>query len=254
MLLSHSLTDIGRKRNLNEDSIFAEDGLYLVCDGMGGHKAGEIASQTAVETVVRFIERSDQDPELTWPYGYNPQLSFNANRLRTAVKLANRTVYRKANSSEEYTGMGTTVAVALFSDTKTVMSYANVGDSRIYLIRNGVIMQLTRDDSLANVVWPEQSRDASPTVGSPTVKHVLTKALGAREDVEFKVVDQSIAPGDLVLLCSDGLTNMIPDARICEIVSAFATDVAAACDGLVSEANNQGGRDNISVILVRHSG
>jgi len=254
VLFSHSLTDIGRKRALNEDNLFAEDGLYLVCDGMGGHKAGEVASQTAVETIVRFIQRSDQDPELTWPYGYNPQLSFNANRLRTGVKLANRTVYRKANSSEEYTGMGTTVAVALFSKTKTVMSYANVGDSRIYLIRSGVIMQLTRDDSLANVVWPEESWDAPPAAGSPGVKHVLTKALGAREDVEFKVVDQSIAPGDLVLLCSDGLTNMIPDARICEIVSAFATDVAAACDELVSEANNQGGRDNISVILVRHSG
>src|SRR5262245_19893168 len=163
MLFSHSLTDIGRKRTINEDSIFAANGLYLVCDGMGGHKAGEVASQAAVDTVVRFIERSDQDPELTWPYGFNPRLSFNANRLRTALKLANRKVHRKANSSEEYTGMGTTVAAALFSTTKTVMTYANVGDSRIYLIRGGVIMQLTRDDSLANVVWPDQVSDAPPT-------------------------------------------------------------------------------------------
>jgi serine/threonine protein phosphatase PrpC len=252
MLFSHSLTDIGRKRTLNEDSIFAANGLYLVCDGMGGHKAGEIASKAAVDTVVRFIERSDQDPELTWPYGFNPRLSFNANRLRTAVKLANRTVYRNANSSEEYTGMGTTVAAALFSTTKTVMTYANVGDSRIYLIRGGVIMQLTRDDSLANVVWPDQVSDAPPTA-NPMVKHVLTKALGAREDVEFEVVDQPISPGDVLLLCSDGLTNMVPDARICQIVSSFASDVASACSGLVSEANAQGGRDNISVILVQHS-
>jgi PPM family protein phosphatase len=252
MLSFHSLTDIGRQRSINEDSIFAAKGLFVVCDGMGGHKAGEIASQTAVETIVRFIERSNQDPELTWPYGFNPRLSFNANRLRTAVKLANRTVYRKANSSEEYTGMGTTVAAALISASQAVMTYANVGDSRVYLIRGGVIMQLTRDDSLSNVVWPEQAWDAPPS-GSPMVKHVLTKALGAREDVEFDVVDQPIAPGDLVLLCSDGLTNMVPDARICEIVSALATDVAAACGELVSEANKQGGRDNISVILVQHS-
>jgi serine/threonine protein phosphatase PrpC len=85
------------------------------------------------------------------------------------------------------------------------------------------------------------------------VKHVLTKALGAREDVEFEVVDQPISPGDVLLLCSDGLTNMVPDARICQIVSSFASDVASACSGLVSEANAQGGRDNISVILVQHS-
>jgi len=99
MLISHGETDIGKRRKINEDSIFAANGLFVVCDGMGGHKAGEVASSLAVETIARFVERSDEDRELTWPFGFNPQLSFNGNRLRTAVKLANRAVFRQANGN-----------------------------------------------------------------------------------------------------------------------------------------------------------
>lgn len=251
MLVSHGQTDIGKRRKINEDSIFAADGLFLVCDGMGGHKAGEVASALAVETIARFVERSDEDRELTWPFGFNPQLSFNGNRLRTAVKLANRAVFRHANSREEYTGMGTTVVAVMVATDESRLTYANVGDSRAYLIRDRTIVQLTRDDSWANLGWSgAPGEDPSATTG--VMKNILTKALGARDDVEFDVVDQPLHDGDTVLLCSDGLTNMLPDARMLDVVVAHPADLPGACRQLIEEANAAGGRDNISVILVTY--
>lgn len=250
MLHSHGETDIGKRRKINEDSIFAENGLFLVCDGMGGHKAGEVASSLAVEVIARFVERTEEDRELTWPFGFNPRLSYNANRLRTAIKLANRAVHRQASSREEYTGMGTTVVAVLVKSGDPRMTYAHVGDSRVYLIRDRAMLQLTRDDSWANLAWSGASVEDSTSTSA--MKNILTKALGAREDVEFDVVDQALQEGDIVLLCSDGLTNMLPDARINEVVAAHPADLAGACRQLVDEANAQGGRDNISVILVEH--
>lgn len=250
MLHSHGETDIGKRRKINEDSIFAENGLFLVCDGMGGHKAGEVASSLAVEVIARFVERTEEDRELTWPFGFNPRLSYNANRLRTAIKLANRAVHRQASSREEYTGMGTTVVAVLVKPGDPRMTYAHVGDSRVYLIRDRAMLQLTRDDSWANLAWSGASVEDSTSTSA--MKNILTKALGAREDVEFDVVDQALQEGDIVLLCSDGLTNMLPDARINEVVAAHPADLAGACRQLVDEANAQGGRDNISVILVEH--
>jgi protein phosphatase len=250
-IFHHGQTDIGKRRKINEDSIFRGDGLFIVCDGMGGHKSGEVASALAVEAIVRFIERSNQDRELTWPYGFNPRLSYNGNRLLTAVKLANRTVYKKANSGEDYTGMGTTVVTVLLPPGEAMMTYAHVGDSRIYLVRNGVMLQLTRDDSWANVAWGGAGEDDSNAANS-SMKNILTKALGARDDVDFDVVDQALSDGDIVLLCSDGLTNMLPDRRILEIAMRHGSDLEGASRELVDEANAQGGRDNISVILVQH--
>lgn len=245
------LTDVGRRRKINEDAIFRGEGLFIVCDGMGGHRAGEVASALAVDTIVKFIERSEEDRELTWPFGFNPRLSYNANRLFTALKLANRAVYRKASSADEYTGMGTTVAAVLIAPADPVMTYGHVGDSRIYLIRGGAMLQLTRDDSWANLAWSAGAAPEESPVAS-TMRHVLTKALGAREDVDFDVVDQALSDRDVVLLCSDGLTNMLPDRRILEVVLQQGDDLEAAGRQLVQEANEQGGRDNISVILVQY--
>ncbi|MBI2467411.1 MAG: serine/threonine-protein phosphatase [Candidatus Rokubacteria bacterium] len=251
MIVSHGQTDIGRRRKINEDSIFAAGALFIVCDGMGGHKAGEVASSLAVEAMARFIERSDEDHELTWPFGFDPRLSYNANRVRTAMKLANRSVFRKASSDEEYVGMGTTAVVALFAPKDPVMTYAGVGDSRIYLLRAGGMLQLTHDDSLASVAWAGPPAEEVGATGS-ALRNILTKALGAREDVEFDVVDHALAEGDLVLLCSDGLTGMLPDARILEIATAHGGDLAGATRALVAEANAAGGRDNISVVLAQY--
>lgn len=248
MLECHGQTDIGRNRKLNEDRIFVESGLVIVCDGMGGHNAGEVAAHLAQETIVTFVRRSEQDDDCTWPYGIDPRLSYNANRLRTAIKLANRTVFRKAASAEAYTGMGTTVTAALVTP-KGTMTYGHVGDSRVYLIRGGVILQLTHDDTWANLArgdWNDEDPELAP------MRNVLTKAIGVGEEVDFDVVDHSLRDRDLVLLCSDGLTNMLPDERILTIVLAYHGDGQRTCSELILSANAEGGRDNISVILVRY--
>jgi protein phosphatase len=250
MLDFHGQTDTGRRRQYNEDTILLEQGLFLVCDGMGGHKAGEVASKLAAEAIASFVERARLDREMTWPYGFDPQLSYDGNRLRTAIKLANRAVFRKAASADDYTGMGTTVAAVIASPREPRMTYGHVGDSRVYLIRAGGILQLTRDDSWANVGWGEESPDEP---GYSMMKNILTKALGAREDVEFEVIDQRLEDGDSVLICSDGLTNMLPDRRILEVVGSHGPDLKGACGELVSQANEAGGRDNISAILIRQS-
>jgi protein phosphatase len=242
-------TDIGRRRPLNEDSIYAEDGVFLVCDGMGGHKAGEVASRLAVEAIAGFLRRSAEDPEMTWPYGYDPDLPHDANRLSTAIKLANRVVYRKSVSEDDYTGMGTTVAAAMVTPRRPLLTYAHVGDSRIYRIQSGVMQQLTRDDTWANL----QQGELGDEEAVAPMRNVLTKALGAREELQFGLNELSLAGGDIVLLCSDGLTNMLSDARILEIVTSNELDLHKACLELTSSANEEGGRDNVSVVLVRYS-
>ena len=250
MIAFHGETDIGRRRSLNEDTIHARDDLFLVCDGMGGHKAGEVASKVAADTIAAFVERSGEDPEITWPYGFDRQTSLDSNRLRTAIKLANRAVFRKSASSDDYAGMGTTVAAVLISRSRW-MIYAGVGDSRIYLIRGGAIVQLTRDDSWLNAAWEGPAPDESVLA---SMKNVLTKALGARDDVDFEVAVRELSEGDVVLLCSDGLTNMLTDAQILKVVAARGSDLEAACRDLVAAANAGGGRDNISAVLLRYTG
>ena len=247
MISCHAQTDVGRHRSLNEDAIFARDNLFVVCDGMGGHTAGEVASQLAIDVIAAFVRQSAEDAEITWPYGFQRNTSFDGNRLRTGIKLANRAVFRKGTYSEAYRGMGTTVAAMIMSQSGPLMTYAHVGDSRLYLIRESVIHQLTHDDSWANLSLeggpPEYAANAAK-------KNLLTKALGTLEDVDFEVMERELNDGDVVLLCSDGLTNMVPDQSILDIVLAREADLEGACSALVTEANARGGRDNISAILV----
>lgn len=241
-------TDVGRRRARNEDNILVGDGILVVCDGMGGHQAGDVASQIAVDTIGAFIRRSEADPDLTWPYGFDPSVSLDANRIRNAIKLANRAIYTRAAAEDEYAGMGTTVVATIIGRAdKPVFTYGHVGDSRLYLIRGGRIAQLTRDDSLANSAWA----DADSGVGI-VMKNVLTKALGVRPEVEFEVVAHDLLAGDTVLLCSDGLTNMLDDQAILEIVARDDEHLEKTSDELVAGANARGGRDNISVLLLRY--
>jgi PPM family protein phosphatase len=139
---------------------------------------------------------------------------------------------------------------ALVASHRPYMTYAHVGDSRVYLVRSDAVTQLTRDDSWANLHAADEPEDEGLR---SQMKNVLTKALGAREEVDFAVAEHELASGDIVLLCSDGLTNMLPDDRIQEIVLARSEDLEGACQELVSEANDRGGRDNISVILLRYA-
>jgi protein phosphatase len=241
-------TDVGRRRARNEDSILVGERILVVCDGMGGHQAGDVASRIGVDAIGAFISRSEADPELTWPYGFDPSVSFDANRIRTAIKLANRAIYTRASAEDEYAGMGTTVVAAMVgAPDDPRFTYGHVGDSRLYLIRGGRMLQLTRDDSLANSAWA----DADSGVGT-VMKNVLTKALGVRPEVEFDVAAHDMLTGDIVLLCSDGLTNMLDDQAILEIIAGNDEHLEKTCDELVAAANAHGGRDNISVLLLRY--
>jgi len=249
MIFYFGLTDIGRRRTLNEDAIYVDGTLFVVCDGTGGPNAGDMASRLATDTIAAFVKRSETDADITWPLGIDKRLSLDGNRLRTGIQLANAAILGQAASSEDDTGMGTTVVATLVSPTRPRMTLASVGDSRIYRIRAGAILQLTQDESWANLDWKGKLPDDGDTART---FFITTKALGAREHVDFEVKEHDVRDGDVFLLCSDGLTTMVPDSRLLEIVSMQGTDLERAGGALIAAANAAGGRDNISVILVRH--
>src|SRR5688500_16359819 len=209
MIEAFGKTDVGRRRKLNEDNLLIDRdvSLFAVCDGMGGHNAGEVASKMAIETLHAFIAKSQgEEKDITWPYGLEPNLSFEANRLKTAIKLANKRVFKAADNREDYTGMGTTLVAALVSDK--VLTVGNAGDSRCYLVREGKITQVTRDDSWVSVAWAEGIL-SSDEIDKHPLRNVITKAVGAKDNIELETVEQALQPGDVVLLCSDGLHGMI---------------------------------------------
>jgi serine/threonine protein phosphatase PrpC len=252
MLEAVGQSDVGRRRKLNEDSIVVdtETNLYAVCDGMGGHNAGEVASRMAVESLASFIEKSHREKEITWPYGLDVNLSYDGNRIKTAIKLANKRVFKAADNREEYTGMGTTVVAAVVSGN--LMSVGWAGDSRAYLLRGGVLTQLTRDDSWVSAAWAEGILSASEIEKHP-LRNVITKAVGAKESIDTEVVEHRFQPGDIALLCSDGLHSMINDEAILAAVTPFPPTLAEAASKLVDAANEAGGKDNVSVVLLRYS-
>src|SRR5262245_48730405 len=161
MLTVVSRSHPGAVRTINEDSVLwdAELGLLVVADGMGGHNAGEVASKLAVDTLRTVLEKNSRDDDFTWPVGLNPNLSLNANRLLSAVKMANRRVFRAAEEQADYNGMGTTVVAALANGAR--VSFSNVGDSRLYLLTGSELKQLTTDDSWITVLRRESGLDAS---------------------------------------------------------------------------------------------
>lgn len=248
-----AVTDVGRKRKGNEDSLFVnpEMRLFVVADGMGGHAAGEVASRIAVDSINEFVCLTGGDDEITWPFGLDESISYDGNRLKTAVRYANRKVLDATRESSEYEGMATTVAAVLVDgDTANL---AHVGDSRIYLFREGQLSLLTNDHSWVNeqlqngVLTAEQAR-------THPLRNVVTRALGGRNDLLVEMQAHPMLTGDLLLLCSDGLTTMLPDEEIGRLVREADGDVTSAADALVAEANARGGEDNITVVLVRFEG
>lgn len=233
-------TDVGLKRNSNQDFVYASDqkvgrlpSLLIVADGMGGHAAGDLASRVCVETMVSSIEGSGQTE--TIPV------------LAEAVQKANRAVLKKAAEKPEYAGMGTTIVAAVIDGN--TLYVANVGDSRLYLIDDDRIDQITLDHSLvaemvrSGRISPEQMRNHPE-------KNIITRAVGGEENVEADFFDVGLHKGDVVLLCSDGLTNMVEDEQIFRIIRREKT-LRDAGQKLISAANSAGGRDNISVVLAR---
>jgi protein phosphatase len=251
MIESHGQTDVGRKRKLNEDNFLVnpETHLYTVCDGMGGHNAGEVASKMAVETISAFIEKSHREKEITWPYGLDVNLSFDGNRLKTAIKLANKKVFKAADNREDYTGMGTTAVAALVSGN--VMTVGSAGDSRCYLVREGKLTQLTRDDSWVSAAWAEGILSASEIEKHP-LRNVITKAVGAKDTIDLDIVEHHFSNGDVAILCSDGLHSMIGDEEIQRLLNPVPETLTAAAQKLIDAANEAGGKDNVSVVLLRY--
>ena len=252
MIEAFGRTDVGRRRKVNEDSFLVapDSHLYAVCDGMGGHNAGEVASRIAIETLGDFVERSGVEKEITWPWGLESDLSIEANRLKTAIRLANSQVFQTAESREELAGMGTTVVAALVSGN--VMTLGSAGDSRCYLVREGELRQLTQDDSWVSAALGEGILNSDDVERHP-LRNVITKAVGARDSIELDVLEHTLQAGDVALLCSDGLHGMVGDAEISRLLLSGQQSLEEASRRLVDAANEAGGRDNVTAVLLRYS-
>lgn len=244
------ITDVGLQRDHNEDTfaVLAEHDLFIVADGMGGHRAGDVASRLASESISDFFQRTAGE-EVTWPFHFDSGLSESENRLLTAIRLANRQIYEHSLKSHELRGMGTTVVGALFNPDTGKMYVGHVGDSRAYVIRDNRISQLTRDHSLVNdylKVMPDMPEDQR----SELPKNVITRALGMQDSVEVDLLAHDVRLGDTFVLCSDGLSGMISDAEILQVTTQ-TQDLGAACRRLAALANEHGGEDNITAVVVR---
>ncbi len=243
------LSDVGRKRKGNEDSyhIDLERGLFIVADGMGGHAAGEVASRLAVQTIQEFMRISDTDSEITWPFEFDQSLSEGGNRIQAAIQLANREIVRHMQLKEEHRGMGTTVVTAVVVDDACYIGH--VGDSRAYLIRGGQIRQLTRDHTFVNEQVEKGFMTKAEAERHPA-RNILTRAVGSADDLTVDLSETRLQRGDFVLLCSDGLSSMAEDAEILRVVEEKGTNLEEACSGLVALANEHGGWDNVTAVLI----
>lgn len=249
--IAFGLSDKGRIRKTNEDAFLCDEELqlFLVADGMGGHNAGEVASRLAIEAVSGFIRRSADADEFSWPYGIDPHLSVDGNRLRTAIYLANRRVFRAAESHDDYVGMGTTLVGALLTPTRLVVGH--VGDSRLYLHRKDELLRLTTDDSWVATILA-QDLDAASITQHP-LRNVLTNVLGAREPTDIHLSEQPLEGGERILLCTDGVHGVLDDARIQQLLTS-TDDLRIVALGLVDAALDAGSRDNMTVLVVQCDG
>ncbi|KAF0813972.1 Serine/threonine phosphatase stp [Andreprevotia sp. IGB-42] len=242
------LTHSGLVREHNEDAIGfdAADGFVVLADGMGGYNAGEVASGIAVEVVTHLLREMlpKSAPERPLP-GHAQPAAFDL--LSHAIHQANLSIYGTAQSQPQCAGMGTTVVATLFFDNRMVV--AHVGDSRLYRLRDGVLVQVTRDHSLlqeqldSGLITEEEARYSAN-------RNLVTRAVGIDPDVNVELHEHAVIPGDLYLFCSDGLSDMLEDADIADTLSTLRANLPVAAEQLVQMANDAGGRDNISVILV----
>lgn len=241
----------GLRREENEDSycLRADIGLLVVADGMGGHAAGEVASRLAVETIETFIEDTKTaDVNRTWPFPLEPALSLDGNRLKAALRLANRRIASAVDRDPKLKGMATTAATLLVGAEG--LTVAHVGDSRVYRSRAGQLEQVTSDHS-----WVSEQVRAGSLTEADALHHpwrnVVTRALaGGSDDPEVDVAPVDAVPGDLLMICSDGLSGVVsPEA--CQKILADAASLEMACERLIAAANKAGGPDNITVILLK---
>jgi protein phosphatase len=243
-LTAFALTDVGKRRESNEDDFLLEPGrgVYAVADGMGGHAAGEIASHLAIDTLREMLERNGPTRELT-------NTEDAAEWLREAVVEANRRICESIQLHEERRGMGTTMVAIVHSGEEAVVGH--VGDSRGYLLREHELLRMTSDHSWVN----EQVKLGlmnDDTAQRHPMRNIVTRALGSRPDVAVDLTSFPAQPGDVFLLCSDGLNTMLSDEQIHEILFDHRDDPEAACRSLVEAANRHGGEDNVTVVVARY--
>lgn len=240
-------TDVGCVRANNEDNFGFDSryGIFVVCDGMGGQAAGEVASKMGVDILLDYFRK--ETPTVSSPLSITAASSSGSRRLANAIQLANQTIFQAGQDQNGHGGMGSTIVAALVRGNS--LAIANVGDSRIYLIRQGEIQQLTQDHSLVM----EQVRRGYITLEQAQkseMQNIILRALGSEEIVEADVEDLVALPGDLLLMTSDGLTRHVKDEEILAIVQR-AADLEQACAELVEIAKQRGGDDNITCLLVR---
>ena len=241
-------TDVGCVRELNEDNlrVVPELNLFILSDGIGGAAHGEVASELAVTTIEEHCRKSAGDPSLPYEGEFRPDLGERTNRLASALRLANHAIYQAASSNSDMRGMGATI-VAVWLDGER-LSLAHVGDSRAYRLRQQTLEQLTRDHSLVaeqvrlGILTPEQAEHSE-------YQTMLIRALGASETVEVDVDEHVMLQGDCYLLCSDGLSRMVPDDQIADAIRSTPKSQKAA-DHLIDLAKQAGGLDNVTAILV----
>lgn len=244
-----ALTDTGIKRTNNEDSFLVMEAknLYAVADGMGGHSSGEIASRIAVETISDFFRTSEISEDSTWPYAYDDNISFEGNKLKTAVAVANEKIQEYAAQHPESRGMGTTVVAVLVLDSRLILCH--VGDSRCYLLRDGRFSLVTSDHS-----WVNEQVKLGFLTEEEAQKHpfrnVITKALGTKGEATAEINETVGKKGDMLLLCTDGLNSMVTDDEIAGIVSA-EDGLEDKAKKLIEAANSKGGEDNITLVLLK---
>jgi serine/threonine protein phosphatase PrpC len=243
-------TDVGVVRKNNEDN-FGYDtrhGVFIVCDGMGGAAAGEVASKLGVETVLTYFRESNRNGRFRMIGQPHEGMSERANALASAVQLANAAIYGTGSKSETKRGMGSTIVAILAKGN--YLSIAHVGDSRIYLVRHGNIQQLTSDHSLVmeqvrrGLITREQAEKSE-------MQNIIIRALGSEESVKVDVEDMIGLPGDVYLLASDGLTKHVKDDWLLGIITEYSGNLDQACSALIDAAKAHGGDDNITCVLVK---
>ncbi|MDD9941477.1 MAG: Stp1/IreP family PP2C-type Ser/Thr phosphatase [Myxococcales bacterium] len=245
-------TDVGRKRTHNEDNfaLVNEEHLFLVADGMGGHSSGEVASGMAIETMSEFFKATSADPDATWPYKMDKTRGYEENRLVTGIKLANRRIYEASQRENRLHGMGTTIVSLLCVQNQCLIGH--VGDSRVYRLRGEVLEQLTEDHSLLNDYIKMKSMSQEEIENFPH-KNVIVRALGMKESVKVDALLDMPQPGDTYILCSDGLAGPISDEEI-RALALEHQNLEAAAGAMIERANENGGPDNITVVLCRWLG
>lgn len=249
---SATCTSPGKIRKRNEDSwlIIDEKHLYAVADGMGGRHGGEVASSLAMDALGDFFRSTDSSGVITWPYIDLGHRDLNASRLLSAVAMAHQRIRCATHERPKLDGMGTTTVAAHIANARLYL--AHVGDSRCYRLRKGSMVQLTRDHSLSNLVRKDPAFEGLKEEDFGKISHILVRALGIKtfENAEIELSIKDLAPGDTLLLCTDGITNELIDEEISAILAAH-DDPSGAARELVDAANAHGGRDNCTALVVR---